>query len=148
MKEKLKELKDRREKAKAELRSIEKEIESLEMNMLDFDKGLYKGKWFYSVDGWLDEYASEYETFKMVYVQDVTINYGYTHFSVIILKFDHYYKLQNFEIEVDDNYPIEDLMKMKEVTNHELNRMRDTIGQMFKCLLDIHPQLKEKLPSV
>lgn len=143
MKEKLKELKSKRLQAECELNAINNEIKELEKQMLDSDKSSYKGKWYYKEDDWWDEYDGKFKSYEIVYVKDVEIDYGSTYLSVVIIKFSHYWKLQNFEIEVDENFPIRDLEGMEEMTGYEFCNLDETIGQLLKCLFEIRPSLKE-----
>lgn len=145
MKERLKELKNKRVAAESELNNINKEIKSLENQMLDADKSSYKGKWYYKEDDWWDEYDSRYESYEIVYIKDVVMDYGSTHLVAVIMKFPYYWKLENFEIEVDEDFSIQGLNGMEEMTDYEFLQMNETIGQVFKCLFDICPQLKDKL---
>lgn len=145
MKEKLKELKNKKSRVESELNAIAAEIRELEQQMLDSDKNSYKGKWYYKEEDWWDEYDAQHESYDIVYIKDVIMDYGSTHLVAVIMKFPNYWKLENFEIEVDENFPICDLKGMKEMTDHEFSQMDETIGQVFKCLFDIYPQLKDKL---
>lgn len=145
MKERLKELKKKKSYVESELDSIAKEIKKLEQQMLDSDKSSYKGKWYYKEEDWWDEYDAQYQSYEIVYVKDVIMDYGSTHLEVVSMKFPHYWKLENFEIEVDEHFPIRDLEGMEEMADYEFHQMNDTIGQVFKCLFDICPQLKDQL---
>lgn len=142
MKEKLKELKNMKNKVEIELCHINDEIKKVEQQMLDSDASLYKGKWYCKTEDWWDEYDNCYNNYKIVYVENVIMNYGHTHLSVIIIKANHYYKLQNFEIEVDEYFPLQDLKGMKEMTDFELYEMDDTIKQLIKRLFMTRPSLR------
>ena len=142
MKEKLKELKNMRNKVEIELRHINDEIKKVEQQMLDSDASLYKGKWYCKTEDWWDEYENCHNSYKIVYVENVTFDYGHTLLSVIIIKAHHYYKLQNFKIEVDENFPVQGLKGMKEMTDFELYEMDDTIKQLIKCLFMTRPSLR------
>lgn len=145
MKEKLKELKNMRDKVEIELRHINDEIKKVEQQMLDSDASLYKGKWYCKTEDWWDEFENCYKSYEIVYVEDVSFDYGHTHLSVIIIKADHYYKLQNFEIEVDENFPVQDLKGMKEMADFELYEMDDTIKQLIKRLFTTRPSLRNDI---
>ena len=145
MKEKLKELKNMRNKVEIELRHINDEIKKVEQQMLDSDESLYKGKWYCKTEDWWDEFENCYKSYEIVYVEDVILDYGRTHLSVITIKADHYYKLQNFEIEVDENCPVQDLKGMEEMTDFELYEMDDTIKQLIKRLFMTRPSLRNDL---
>lgn len=145
MKEKLKELKNKRNQVEIELRHINDEIKKMEQQMLDSDASLYKGKWYCKTEDWWDEYDGRYNSYKIVYVEDVILDYGRTHLSVIIIKADHYHKLQNFEIEVDENFPVQDLKGMEEMTDFELYEMDDTIKQLIKRLFMTRPSLRNDI---
>lgn len=142
MKEKLKELKKMRNKVEIELRHINNEIKKVEQQMLDSDESLYKGKWYCKTEDWWDEYESCHKSYEIVYVEDVILDYGRTYLSVIIIKADHYYKLQNFEIEVDENFPVQDLKGMEEMTDLELYQMDDIIKKLIKRLFITRPSLR------
>lgn len=145
MKEKLKELKNMRNKVEIELRHINDEIKKVEQQMLDSDASLYKGKWYCKTEDWWDEYENCYNSYKIVYVENVTLDYGFTHLSVIIIKAHHYYKLQNFKIEVDENFPVQGLKEMKEMTDFELYEMDDTIKQLIERLFMTRPSLRNDI---
>lgn len=145
MKEKLKELKNMRDKVEIELRHINDEIKKVEQQMLDSDASLYKGKWYCKTEDWWDEFENCYKSYEIVYVEDVILDYGHTHLSVIIIKADHYYKLQNFEIEVDENFPVQNLKGMEEMADFELYEMDDTIKQLIKRLFMTRPSLRNDI---
>ena len=145
MKEKLKELKNKRNQVEIELRHINDEIKKVEQQMLDSDAFLYKGKWYCKTEDWWDEYDGRHNSYEIVYVEDVILDYGRTHLSVIIIKADHYHKLKNFEIEVDENFPVQDLKGMEEMTDFELYEMDDTIKQLIKRLFITRPSLRNNL---
>ena len=145
MKEKLKELKNMRNKVEIELRHINDEIKKVEQQMLDSDASLYKGKWYCKTEDWWDEHENCYNSYKIVYVENVTLDYGHTHLSVINIKADHYYKLMNFKIEVDENVPVQGLNGMKEMTDFELYEMDDTIKQLIKLLFMTRPSLRNDI---
>lgn len=145
MEEKLKELKNMRNKVEIELRHINDEIKKVEQQMLDSDSSLYKGKWYCKTEDWWDEYENRYKSYEIVYVEDAILDYGHTYLSVIIIKADHYYKLQNFEIEVDENFPVQDLKEMEEMTDYELYEMDDTIKQLIKRLFMTRPSLRNDI---
>ena len=70
---------------------------------------------------------------------------GRTYLSVVIIKMTHYWKLENFNIETDNDYSLRELKEFTEMTEGVFSRMDETIKQMFECLLDIRPSLKETL---
>lgn len=143
MEQLLKELKKKRETAQCALDSINKEIETIEKQMLESDVNLYKGKWFYKTEDWWDEFDNCYKEYEIVHVKSVRMEFGYTYLSVIIIKMVHYWKLENFNIETDNDYSLKNLEEFSEMTEGVFLRMDETIKQMFKCLLEIRPSLKE-----
>ena len=145
MKEKLKELKNKRNQVEIELRHINDEIKKVEQQMLDYEASLYKGKWYCKTEDWWDEYENCYKSYEIVFVENVILDYGRTHLSVIIIKADHYYKLQNFEIEVDENFPVQDLKGMEEMTDLELCQMDDIIKKLIKRLFITRPSLRNDI---
>ena len=140
--EKLKELKNKRNQVEIELRHINDEIKKVEQQILDSDAFLYKEKWYCKTEDWWDEYDGRHNSYEIVYVEDVILDYGHTQLSVIIIKADHYHKLKNFEIEVDENFPVQDLKGMDEMTDFELYEMDDTIKQLIKRLFMTRPSLR------
>ena len=145
MKQKLDELKKKRETAQCNLDSINKEIEAIEKQMLESDANLYKGKWFYKSEDWWDEFDNCYKEYEIVHVKSVRMELGRTYLSVVIIKMTHYWKLENFNIETDNDYSLRELKEFTEMTEGVFSRMDETIKQMFECLLDIRPSLKETL---
>ena len=145
MKQKLDELKKKRETAQCNLDSINKEIEAIEKQMLESDANLYKGKWFYKSEDWWDVFDNCYKKYEIVHVKSVRMELGRTYLSVVIIKMTHYWKLENFNIETDNDYSLRELKEFTEMTEGVFSRMDETIKQMFECLLDIRPSLKETL---
>lgn len=144
MKEKLKELRSQEARVRSELRSITDEIEKLEKQVLDSDCGLYEGKWFYKEEDWWDEYDGQYPSYEIVYVKKVVKGFSSNWLEALIITFNSYWKLQNFNIGVDETFSIKDLEGMKEMTECEFADMDETIKQTLECLLEIRPELKEK----
>lgn len=142
MKEKLKELKNKKERVESELHTINSEIKAIEQKMLDADKSSYKGKWYCKTESWWNEFDDEYKHYHIVYVKDVRIDFGRTYLEAIIIKADHYWDLRNFEIEVDDDYQIRDLEGMEEMDALDHSRMKDIVENLLECLFEIRTDIK------
>ena len=145
MKQVLEELKKKRITAQCNLDSIDEEIKEIEKQMLKSDASLYKGKWFYKSEDWWDEFDNCYKEYEIVHVKSVRMELGRTFLSVVIIKMAHYWKLENFNIQIDNDYSLRELEEYMEMTEDVFSRMDETIKQMFNCLLEIRPSLKETL---
>ena len=145
MKQVLEELKKKRITAQCNLDSIDEEIKEIEKQMLKSDASLYKGKWFYKSEDWWDEFDNCYKEYEIVHVKSVRMELGRTFLSVVIIKMAHYWKLENFNIQIDNDYSLRELEEYMEMTEDVFSRMDETIKQMFNCLLEIRPSLKEVL---
>ena len=145
MKQVLEELKKKRITAQCNLDSIDEEIKEIEKQMLKSDASLYKGKWFYKSEDWWDEFDNCYKEYEIVHVKSVRMELGRTFLSVVIIKMAHYWKLENFNIQIDNDYSLRELEEYMEMTENVFSRMDETIKQMFNCLLEIRPSLKEVL---
>ena len=147
MEEKLKELKRKKEQISDELDSINKEIKKIEDGILGSNQELYEGKWFFKRDYWWDDLEFEDNRYEIVYIRTVYFRYGRPLLSVVKFAFDHYYVLRDVNIEVEDEFSVDSLKDMKEMTEYEFAQMDETFKQLIKYLFKIRPLLKGKIET-
>lgn len=147
MEEKLKELRRKKEEIETSLAVVNREIEEIKRKRLESNKKSYKGKWFYQKDSWWDEFESECEHYKIVYVKDVHNNFGCVNLTVVIFEFDYYWELRDLNVEIDEYFSVLEIQAMKEMSDIEFCHMDRTFRQLLDCISEIRPSLKNNITT-
>ena len=121
------------------LGSIRREMEELAQEKRDACKELYKGKWFFKSDIVWDDYEREHNSYKIVYVNDVSAVDGFL--DVILIGFTC--SFTGLSIETDDCYSIRHIHEMKEMTKFDFLEMDRTIIDTLSFLRRIRPSVFE-----
>lgn len=145
MEERLRKLKEKKLSLKSDLSLVEQEIGIIERKILDANVEDYKGKWFYKTESYYDEDDKEYNSYKIMYIENVYMLNGNPAFNVKIIHATDYYKPDSIRIENMKLYNLQEIKRFKDMNDFVLSSMDDCVVTLINRIIEVRPSLRKVL---